>query len=254
MPTALIVEDEPDANELLGLLVQTRGYRTESVFRGADALPAVRRHAPDVVLLDLMLPDLNGFQICRAIKDDRDTTRIPVVIVTARLTADCEIESYASGANAFIRKPYSAPTLFGALDDARRWRRAALEGPGSGEFPLGADAPSHPLREIAGLASLLIARAPFEAAEARRVAEDLGLIHGFLAWADEHRGAGRALLSYAVEPDGLVVRIEDQSGWLDEFARSPAYQALVQRGHFDAVTLRPAEGRLDLLRRPAGAA
>ena len=68
MPTALIVEDEPEANKLLSMLVQLRGYRTDSAFTGGEALEKVDREPPDIVFLDLMLPDINGYEVCQALK------------------------------------------------------------------------------------------------------------------------------------------------------------------------------------------
>ena len=75
MPTALIVEDEPEANKLLAMLLQLRGYRTESAFSGAEALEKIRDHAPDVVFLDLMLPDMDGYEVCRSLKIARGRQR-----------------------------------------------------------------------------------------------------------------------------------------------------------------------------------
>ncbi len=68
MPTALIVEDEPEANKLLAMLVQLRGYQTESALDGAAAIDHLRKHVPDVIFLDLMLPDIDGYEICRTLK------------------------------------------------------------------------------------------------------------------------------------------------------------------------------------------
>src|SRR6516225_731065 len=83
MPTALIVEDEPEANRLLSMLVQLRGYRTESAFTGGEALSKVDQRPPDIVFLDLMLPDINGYEVCTCLKTQRATSLIPVVMVTA---------------------------------------------------------------------------------------------------------------------------------------------------------------------------
>ena len=88
MPTALIVEDEPEANQLLSMLVQLRGYRTESAFTGGEALEKVEHGPPDIVFLDLMLPDINGYEVCRRLKTRKATSLIPVVMVTARVAAE----------------------------------------------------------------------------------------------------------------------------------------------------------------------
>ncbi len=73
MPTALIVEDEPEANKLLAMLVQLRGYQTESALDGAEAMDHLKKHVPDVIFLDLMLPDVDGYDVCRSLKSSGDT-------------------------------------------------------------------------------------------------------------------------------------------------------------------------------------
>ena len=122
MPTALIVEDEPEANKLLSMLVQLRGYRTESAYRGSEALDRLRNHVPDVVFLDLMLPDLDGYQVCRSVKSSGSTCLVPVIIVTARLAAENRIESFSVGADDFVPKPYTPDEIFHALDCSSSWK------------------------------------------------------------------------------------------------------------------------------------
>src|SRR6516162_8544279 len=106
MPTALIVEDEPQANKLLAMLLELRGYETQSAFQGAEALEKSRSHVPDVVFLDLMLPDMDGYDVCRSIKASGSSALVPVVIVTARITAENRIASFGAGADDYIPKPY----------------------------------------------------------------------------------------------------------------------------------------------------
>lgn len=115
MPTALIVEDEPEANRLLARIVQLKGYRTQSAFNGSEALIAVESEAFDVVFLDLMLPDANGYDICRAIKGRPESSHTPVVIVTARLADENRAMSQQVGADGFIPKPYTPGQIFDAL-------------------------------------------------------------------------------------------------------------------------------------------
>src|SRR5881275_1507726 len=102
MPIALIVEDEPEANQLLSMLVQLRGYQTESAFTGEQALGMIEAARPDLIFLDLMLPDINGFDICRAIKGKRSTCSIPVVMVTARLAAENRAQGFRVGATDYV--------------------------------------------------------------------------------------------------------------------------------------------------------
>ena len=121
MPTALIVEDEPEANKLLGMLLRLRGYQTESAFNGRQALELVEKSPPDIIFLDLMLPDLNGYEVCKILKSSKGTSLIPLVIVTARIAAENRIESFCLGADDYIAKPYTPDQIFQALEQAVRW-------------------------------------------------------------------------------------------------------------------------------------
>ena len=86
--TVLIVDDERDTNDILASLVQARDFEPVQVFAGAQVADAVREHAPDLILLDLMLPDLDGFAVCDQLKRNRETNLIPVIMVTALNDAD----------------------------------------------------------------------------------------------------------------------------------------------------------------------
>ncbi|MDB5350946.1 MAG: response regulator with CheY-like receiver domain and winged-helix DNA-binding domain [Planctomycetota bacterium] len=128
MPTALIVEDEPEANRLLSMLIQLRGYSTRSAFTGQEAIAVVEGlDPPDVVFLDLMLPDTNGFEVCRQIKSRPQSCAIPVVMVTARLVEENRARSAQVGADGFIPKPYTPNQIFDALASADAIRRSQGE-------------------------------------------------------------------------------------------------------------------------------
>ena len=81
--TVLVVDDERDTNDILANLVQARGFEPIQVFSGAQALAAVAEQKPDLILLDLMLPDIDGFELCDRLKRARETNLIPIVMVTA---------------------------------------------------------------------------------------------------------------------------------------------------------------------------
>src|SRR5262249_9111539 len=150
-------EDEPDANRLLAMLVQLRGYQTESAFSGGEALEIARRRRPDIVFLDLFLPDTSGYQVCRALKAERETALIPVVIVTAGLGAESRLQSSRAGPSAFVPKPYPPDEIFEAMTVADSWRRDVASDAPSGEIVLGGDE-AGPLAQISRLQSLLLAR------------------------------------------------------------------------------------------------
>jgi DNA-binding response OmpR family regulator len=130
MPTALIVEDEPEANRLLSMLIQLRGFRTESAFTGNQALEMARGEPPDIVFLDLMLPDKSGYEVCRELKSNDQTSDVPVVIVTARIEAEARARSAQAGASEYVAKPYTPDQIFNTLADLGN-RRNGGNGAGS---------------------------------------------------------------------------------------------------------------------------
>ena len=162
MPTALIVEDEPQANKLLSMLVQLHGYSTESAFSGHEALEKVRTCVPDVVFLDLMLPDLDGYEVCRALKSSGTTNQVPIVIVTARLAAENRIESFHAGADDYVPKPYTPDQIFEALEQSNARKQERTAPSIEGQVVLDGRDDGETLRRLARLRGSLLARGGLE--------------------------------------------------------------------------------------------
>lgn len=118
MGTALIVDDEPAMSTLLSRLLAARGYATVAAGDGATARALALARLPDLILLDLMLPDESGIDVCRALKQDERTRHIPVVVVTARRLESCLEESLSAGAHRVVTKPFTPMQLFDALSSA----------------------------------------------------------------------------------------------------------------------------------------
>ncbi len=118
MPTALIVDDEPQASQLLARVVALRGYETFTAPDAASARRFVSEHRPDLILLDLMLPDESGIDVCRSLKTEPATRGIAVIIVTARRLEQCRDECLQAGASLIVTKPYTPDQIFRALEQA----------------------------------------------------------------------------------------------------------------------------------------
>jgi len=103
----LLIEDEPDIAEVLQYNLQKEGFEVESARRGDTGLEAVRREAPDLVLLDLMLPGMDGLEVTRILKRDSATSRLPIVMLTARGEELDRIVGLELGADDYISKPFS---------------------------------------------------------------------------------------------------------------------------------------------------
>jgi twitching motility two-component system response regulator PilG len=104
----LIIEDEESLLRLLTILLTSRGYRVTGVQEGSAGLAELKRTSFDLVLLDLMLPGLDGFEVCRSIKENPETRHIPVVILTARKGSADQARGVELGAEAYITKPFKS--------------------------------------------------------------------------------------------------------------------------------------------------
>ena len=122
----LVVDDEDDIRRLLRRVLTERGYQVVEASKGLEALAAVRDHLPDVILLDAMLPEVHGFDICRRIKGSKKYGHIPIIMVSAiyrgwRFAEDLKA-SY--GVDAFLEKPFKIVEVLAAVDRAANGRKA----------------------------------------------------------------------------------------------------------------------------------
>lgn len=103
----LIVEDDPDIVELLMYNLQQAGFETEAVCNGVDALQRVTENPPDLVVLDILLPEMDGLEVCRLLKRNPQTETIPIVMLTAKGEEIDRIVGLELGADDYIAKPFS---------------------------------------------------------------------------------------------------------------------------------------------------
>ena len=106
-PRLLVVEDDHDIAHLLSHSLGRAGFAVDILHAGGDVVPAVRRSVPDLVLLDLMLPGLDGLEVCRTLRADPRTAAVPIIILTARAEESDRIVGLELGADDYITKPFS---------------------------------------------------------------------------------------------------------------------------------------------------
>jgi CheY-like chemotaxis protein len=238
MPTALIVEDEPEANKLLSMLVQLHGYATESAFTGSEALEKVRNRLPDVVFLDLMLPDLDGYEVCRALKASGTTSQVPIVIVTARIAAENRIESFHAGADDYVPKPYTPDQIFEALDQSNAVRHDRTASRIEGEVVLDGRDDGETLRDLARLRGLLLARSGLAPEAIASISAAIRAIWLSVDGWGRRSGLDRvATLAYALSPENLILTVHDEAGWLarvGDLAEGPVSTVLTD-ARFDQI-------------------
>ena len=107
----LVVEDEADVAEMIRYNLGKEGYDVRLASNGTDALRQVKEAQPDVILLDIMVPHLNGWEICRRLKQDRETVAIPVIMVTGRVEEGDKVLGFEMGADDYVTKPFSPREL-----------------------------------------------------------------------------------------------------------------------------------------------
>ena len=114
MPDALkvlIIEDEADIQQLLSHNFQQGGWRVEACGSGSEGLKRAKEKKPDLIILDLMLPGMDGFEVCRSLKSDAGTKSIPIIMLTAKGEEIDKIVGFELGADDYMTKPFSPREL-----------------------------------------------------------------------------------------------------------------------------------------------
>ena len=107
----LIVEDDRDIADLVALYLGKSGFTTEVIGSGRDALQAIAERSPDLLILDLMLPELDGLEVCRAVRTNERTAALPIIMLTARAEESDRIVGLELGADDYLAKPFSPNEL-----------------------------------------------------------------------------------------------------------------------------------------------
>lgn len=112
----LIVEDEESLLKLESILLTTKGYLVQGVSTGLAALEAVNEELPDLILLDVMLPKMDGFEVCARLKSDPVTRDIPIILLTAKKTPEDLMRGTEVGADQYITKPFKSAMVIDIIE------------------------------------------------------------------------------------------------------------------------------------------
>ena len=123
----LVVEDEADVAEMIRYNLGREGYEVRLAATGTDALRQVKEVRPDLILLDIMVPHLNGWEICRRLRQDRETQAIPVIMVTGRVEEGDKVLGLEMGADDYVTKPFSPRELVARVRAVSRRGRPGEE-------------------------------------------------------------------------------------------------------------------------------
>jgi len=194
----LVVDDEPEIRSLLTRLLTRQGYAVESASSGESALVQVDTDPPDVILLDVRLPGIDGFEVCRAIKSRPSTCLVPVVLVTGLCDRESRLNGIDAGADEFLNKPFDPPELAARVRSLVRLKRHTddLESAES---------------VIVSLAQTIEARDPYTNGHCQRLARYAVALGRHLGLADAelkalHRGAYLHDVGKIGIPDALLYK------------------------------------------------
>ncbi len=113
----MIVDDEPEVAVVVSAMLEKEGHEIITVYSGTECLKRLKSERPDLVLLDIMMPGLDGWEVCKRIKDNPDTRDIPVAMLTVRATEDDQSRSFRySNADGHINKPILKEKLIGTIN------------------------------------------------------------------------------------------------------------------------------------------
>jgi DNA-binding response OmpR family regulator len=216
MHTALIVEDDKDQAELASQLVRLRNFEPIVAEDGETGLAMARECHPDVVLLDLMLPDTSGFEVCRRLRSSRDTLLTPIVMLTALDDPANRRRGFRVGANAYVTKPYGAEALFEAIAAARQWKQHLEQRSMMGEIHLELNSETTFLQEVNDFLTSLLMSTPLSEEQLihlRQAIMEMG--QNAIEWGNEHRVEELVRIVYRIFADRVEIVISDQGPGFD---------------------------------------
>mgnify|MGYP000271252720 FL=1 len=127
-PTVLVVEDEPAQREVLAYNLEAEGFSVSKAENGEEALLLVEEDAPDIIVLDWMLPSVSGIEVCRRLKTRPDTRNVPIIMLSARAEEVDRVRGLETGADDYVVKPYSVVELMARVRAQLRRTRPASVG------------------------------------------------------------------------------------------------------------------------------
>ena len=115
MQSIMIVDDDPRTRTMLRILLEMDSWEVSEASDGLDALAQVILQPPDIMLLDVMMPNMDGITLCKQLRSNPDTADLPIIMLSGKTQSEAVAEGLSAGANAYLGKPFDTPTLLGHL-------------------------------------------------------------------------------------------------------------------------------------------
>jgi two-component system OmpR family response regulator len=214
--TVLIVDDEHDINDYIARLVEARGFVPVQLYTGADVLKKVHEYKPAVILLDLMLPEVDGFSVCDLLKRTRETNLVPVLMITALNDAQHHAQGVRAGANGYLPKPFSPDQFWEALDSALAWREKHAEHGTTGEINFDIRSEIVYLQQVNDLLSDLFANTPLSERQIKDLRQAVMEMGGnAIEWGNRRNADLPLHITYRIDATSVTLVIKDQGTGFD---------------------------------------
>lgn len=207
---ALIVDDELELGQLLAEYLRRWGFVPTIHTEGKDAVAWARQERPDLILLDLMLPDVDGYSICETLKLDRETNRIPVIMTTALSGHEDRVRGLQVGADRYLTKPFTADQLHQAIDDAFKCQTELGKNGAEGaiRFHLQSDTQYlEELNHLLGSLFLFSGLAPAQVRQLTTAVRELGT--NAIEWGHQKQADRIVTVDYRIDPEKVTIDIKD---------------------------------------------
>ncbi len=207
---ALIVEDDTILSELLTVILKGMGFECSVLHDGTDAAAHARELQPDLIMLDLMLPGRNGYDICQELKLDRETNRIPIVICTARTQHEDLLKGLRVGANFYLTKPFTIDQLRHAVDHVFDWKRELEAAGAAGEVHFQLQSDTQYIEELNRMLSslfLFTGLTKDQVFELTTAVREMG--NNAIEWGNRKQVDRPVTVTYRIDGEKVVIIIRD---------------------------------------------
>jgi CheY-like chemotaxis protein/anti-sigma regulatory factor (Ser/Thr protein kinase) len=207
---ALIVEDEVELGQLVAEHLRRWGFQPTHHTEGKGAIDWARHEKPDVILLDLMLPDIDGYSICETLKLDRDTNRIPIVMTTALSGHEDKVRGLQVGADRYVTKPFTSDQLHNAIREALSGVEEMSKHGTEGAIRFHFQSDTQYLDELNHLLGSLFLFSGLSPAHIRQLTtavRELGT--NAIEWGHQKQVDRIVTVDYRIDPDKVVIDIKD---------------------------------------------
>jgi len=244
--TVLVVEDDLEINELIGEYFALENIKPLQAPTGKLGIHLAQEKHPDAVILDLMLPDIDGYEVARTLSSHRATADIPIIILSCMCLADDKNKGFANGAFYYMNKPFLPDDLLATVRQALDWKATLPSRTPAGTMALGLE-PAAGSRAINQMTAELFARTAIPDAEVWQMREGIELLDKWSRqWNVDHKSALPLKLEYRITPSAIGTSAgavewklnEEKPGMLDD----AFFKAAVTSGGWGAVNFlsRPA--------------